>query len=249
MRAWNGRILQPINRVEHHSRHCRRNAELSFGTGRLSRASFPHHRRSDVYDRRGKRGKNHQRQENFNRRDHRTGNCPLGVFTASGNQKYFGSDLKIKKPRLFEKAGVLENQKFMIIPYQTKTKKLSGTNYAELRKHTLLILSRIKSETKRRPYIRSAYFNKQKIFFDYFWTHLMQKNSKERVRRLKYFEAALKVIKKSRNHPTSGENPHKKSEVLHRFAGLTEDGELFYIQVKEDRRSGKKYFMSCFPAE
>jgi hypothetical protein len=57
------------------------------------------------------------------------------------------------------------------------------------------------------------------------------------------------VIKNSRNHPTSEENPHKKGEILHRFAGLTKDKELFYVQIKEDKRSGKKYFMSCFPQE
>ena len=136
-----------------------------------------------------------------------------------------------------------------MIPYQTKIKKLSGTSYSEIKKEALVLFKQIKTKTKRRPYIRSAYFNKDKIFFDYFWTHLFQKNPKERMKRLKYFEAALEVIKKSRSHPTSEENPHKKGEMLHRFIGLTKDEELFYVQIKEDKRSGKKYFMSCFPVE
>lgn len=76
---------------------------------------------------------------------------------------------------------------------------------------------------------------------------MFQKRPKERMKRLKYFRAALDVIKNSKNHPTSEENPHKKGEILHRFIGLTESKELFYVQIKEDKRSGKKYFMSCFP--
>lgn len=136
-----------------------------------------------------------------------------------------------------------------MIPYPTKMRKLPGSNYSEVRKRALILFNQIEKRTKRRPYIRSAYFNKQKVFFDYFWQHLFQKNFKERTKRLKYFEAALEVIRKSRNHPTSFENPHKKGEILHRFAGLTKEKELFYVQIKEDKRSGKKYFMSCFPAE
>ena len=134
-----------------------------------------------------------------------------------------------------------------MIPYQTKIRKLSGTSYSEVRKQALAVFNEIKKRTKRKPYIKSAYFNKQKVFFDFFWPHLLQKSPKERMKRLKYFEAALEVIKNSRNHPTSEENPHKKGEILHRFAGLTKNRELFYVQIKEDKRSGRKYFMSCFP--
>jgi len=53
----------------------------------------------------------------------------------------------------------------------------------------------------------------------------------------------------SKNHPISEENPRKKGEIMHRFLGMTKDKELFYVQVKEDNRSGRKYFMSCFPLE
>ena len=59
-----------------------------------------------------------------------------------------------------------------MIPYSTKIKKLPGTNYTEVRKEALFLFNEIKRKTKRRPYIRSAYFNKQKVFFDYFWSHL-----------------------------------------------------------------------------
>jgi hypothetical protein len=34
---------------------------------------------------------------------------------------------------------------------------------------------------------------------------------------------------------------------LHRFKGRTADGHEFYVQIKDDRRSGRKDFMSVFP--
>lgn len=134
-------------------------------------------------------------------------------------------------------------------PFPTKTKKLPGTNYAKVRKYALVLYNQIKKKTKRKPYVRSAYFKKQKVFFDFFWEHLLQKNLKERVRRLKFFAAAVELIKNSRNHPITTENPHRSGELLHRFAGLTKEGELFYVQIKEERRSGAKHFMSCFPQD
>ena len=73
----------------------------------------------------------------------------------------------------------MQNSK--IIPYKTKEKRLSGTNYAEIKKEAQIIFNEIKRKTKRQPYIRSAYFKKQKVFFNYFWTHLAQKNLKEKV--------------------------------------------------------------------
>ena len=134
-----------------------------------------------------------------------------------------------------------------MIPYQTKIRKLSGTSDEETKRQARITFRGLESKTKRKPYVRSAYFNKQKIFFDYFWSHLNQKSPRERVKRLKFLKASIEVIKNSKNDPISQENPHKNSEILHRFAGLTKSKELFYVQNKEDKRSGKKYFMSCFP--
>ncbi len=136
-----------------------------------------------------------------------------------------------------------------MIPYQTKSNKLSGNSYGEIRNNAFFVFNRIKKKTKRRPYVRAPYFNKEKIFFDYFWKHLFQKSPKERCVRLRYFKAAIEVIEKSKNDPISTENPHKKGEILHRFAGFTKNKELFYVQIKQDKRSGAKYFMSCFPDE
>jgi len=82
--------------------------------------------------------------------------------------------------------------------YQTTSLIISGSNYAEVRRKALIYYSVIEKQTKRRPYIRSVYFKKQKIFFDYFWIHLAQKNAnKEKMRRLKLLAAGVELIKYS----------------------------------------------------
>lgn len=136
-----------------------------------------------------------------------------------------------------------------VIAYQTKAKKLSGTSYKEVHKKAQIAFSEIKRRTKRKPYVRSAYFHKQKIFFDFFWVHLRQKPIPEKIRRLKYFRTAIELIRHSRNHPYSMQNPNKKSEILHRFAGITKEKEMFFVQIKEHKRTGRKQLMSIFPSK
>jgi len=133
-----------------------------------------------------------------------------------------------------------------MIPYQTNKNIISGTSYAEMKKIVNRLFKNIEKKTKRKPYILSAYFKKQKIFFDYFWIHLFEKNHKERVKRLRYFEAALYLIRHSRNHPTIEKRETNKKQIFYRFAGLTKNKELFYVQIKENKKTGSKYFMSCF---
>ncbi len=134
--------------------------------------------------------------------------------------------------------------------YRTKAVRLAGSNFHEVRKRADSFYKRLKSQTKRRAYVRSAYFKKDKIFIDLFWQHLFDKNNwEDRTRRLKYFPAAVELIRYSHFEPTSKENPNKRSEILHRFAGVTNDNELFYVQIKEDKKSGQKYLISIFPEQ
>lgn len=110
------------------------------------------------------------------------------------------------------------------------------------------IFKRVQARTKRKPYLRSAYFNdKNKIFFDYFWIHLSQKPPKERMRRLRFFEAALELIRHSRYHPHSIFTADMPGESFHRFGGMTKRGTKFFVQIKEHKRTGRKQFMSVFP--
>lgn len=130
-----------------------------------------------------------------------------------------------------------------MIPYQTKSKKISGSSYGEVLKNAFRLYNEIEKKTKRKTYLRSAYFKKEKVFFDYFKKHIFQKSPRERMKRLKYFKAAIELIKYSKNKPIIKENG---KEVFYRFAGMTKERELFYVQIKENKK-GEKYFMSCFP--
>ena len=134
--------------------------------------------------------------------------------------------------------------------YQVKSDKLHGTNFSEICKSAFEIYKIIKKRSKRRSYVRSAYFNKEKIFLELFWQHLHEKlNHRDKVRRVRYFPCAIELIQHTKFDPESKENVDRKSEILHRFAGKTKNGEMFFVQIKEDKKSGQKWFMSVFPIE
>jgi hypothetical protein len=63
---------------------------------------------------------------------------------------------------------------------------------------------------------------------------------------LKYFGASIDLIKHSRNKPTSKSEIHSSGIILHRFYGITTEGDKFCVQIKEDKKRKKKFFMSCF---
>ncbi len=134
--------------------------------------------------------------------------------------------------------------------YQTKVGKLPGTEFKEVHKKAFALYQKIAKRTKRRPYIRSSYFKKDKVFLALFWQHLWDKYKwQDRMRRLKFFEAALELIQNSHFEPKSKENPNKNGEMLHRFTGTTKEKDLFFVQIKEDKKTGQKYLISVFPDE
>ena len=131
--------------------------------------------------------------------------------------------------------------------HKVRSKKIGYTRFADIIKRARKIFHDIEKKTKRRPHIRSAYFKKEKVFFDYFWAHIDQTSHIDRRRRLKYLPCAIELIEKSRFKPFSQPNPRKKGEILHRFAGLTPENELFYVQIKENTKTKQKFLMSVFP--
>jgi hypothetical protein len=133
--------------------------------------------------------------------------------------------------------------------HKVKASTSPGTDYEEVYPPARRLYNQIKAQTKRQPYVRSAYFNKDKVFIELFWVHLNQKNRKERNKRLKYYACGIELLRSTRQQPTTKKNPNKSNESMHRFAGLSPSGDLFYIQVKENRRTNRKDFMSVFPAE
>jgi len=137
----------------------------------------------------------------------------------------------------------------MVEIYRTRARKLAGTDYKEIHYKARALFSLIKSRTKRRPYIRSAYFNKEKIFLGIFWSHLYNKNLRDQKRRMRLLNCAIELIEKSRKAPATKESPNKSKEILHRFYGITPDNDSFYVQIKEDKNKNQKWLISIFPIE
>lgn len=132
--------------------------------------------------------------------------------------------------------------------YKTKAKKFSGTDFHEVHSKAFGSYTKIKKKSKRRTYIRSAYFKKDKIFIDLFWHHLFEKeNWRDRVRRMKYFDCALELIQNSSFKPNSTKDPNKSTEMLYRFYGITANNELFCVQIKENLKKKQKFLISVFP--
>ncbi len=129
--------------------------------------------------------------------------------------------------------------------YKCKSGLLPGHRYADVAKVARKIFKEIKTGSKRRPYIRSAYFRGEKIFLDNFWVHLSQKVLSDRVRRLKYFGCAIELIKKSKNKPIYKIKNNYKDEIFYRFIGMV-NHQYFAVQIKEDLKRKQKFLMSVF---
>ena len=97
--------------------------------------------------------------------------------------------------------------------YQSKINQLAGTDYKEVYGKARDIYKAIVRKSKRKPYIRPAYFNKEKIFLDYFWEHLHGKHPADRFRRLKFYASALDLIKNCNIDPVSVQNPNRPRDV------------------------------------
>lgn len=134
--------------------------------------------------------------------------------------------------------------------YKSKYGKLPGTSYAELIRFARQEYHAIQKQTPRRvPYVRSRYFTKDKVFLNTFWEHLKQKRLIEQTNRLKYYKCALDLLRNTSYTPESVFEKNNKGVLLHRFTGQTAEGAYFYVQVKDNRRTGRKEFMSVFPAK
>ena len=136
-----------------------------------------------------------------------------------------------------------------MVPYITKNRELSGTHFAEVAKKARLLIRSIESRTKRRAYVRSHYFKKEKIFLEYFWPHLNQKPERERLNRLKYLHCGIELIENTAQKPTSKINPNSRDEILHRFIGITNGGVVFCVQIKQNTKKNQKFLMSIFPTK
>lgn len=129
--------------------------------------------------------------------------------------------------------------------WKVKAPVISTSSYTRMRNSALSIYRERERKSKRKPYIRSAYFKKEKIFLHHFWNHLFEKNPKDRMRRMKFFGCALELLEHSTYPPEI--NYQTKKETLYRFYGKTSNDLAFVAQVKERNSTGNKFIISVFP--
>ena len=134
--------------------------------------------------------------------------------------------------------------------YKTKTKKFHGPHFHTVHRQAFGLYTEIKKKTKRRAYVRSVYFDKEKVFLDLYWHHLFEKsNWRDRLRRMRFFGCALELIQNSHFKPNQTKNPNDVNEMLYRFYGMDANNEVFCVQIKENLKKKQKFLISVFPAE
>ena len=105
----------------------------------------------------------------------------------------------------------------MVKIYRTKIAKIAGKDFKSVNSRVSEYYKKIKRKSKRRPYLRSAYFKKDKVFLEVLATSFLK------------------------------ENWNRRSEILHRFSGYTLEEDLFHVQIKEDKKTSQKWLVSIFP--
>ncbi|MGI9028251.1 MAG: hypothetical protein ACR2FM_05445 [Candidatus Saccharimonadales bacterium] len=130
--------------------------------------------------------------------------------------------------------------------YKSKYSKIAGTSYQEVVSQARKEYNHIRKQTKRQPYVRSRYY-KDKVFIKLFWDHLYEKNRGDIERRLRYYDCAIDLLRNNVNQPISTASSDKANGISQRFIGKTTDGDIFYVQVKQNKRTGRKDFISLFP--
>lgn len=105
-----------------------------------------------------------------------------------------------------------------------------------------------KRTPRRQAHVKSKYFKKDKVFINQFWIHLQQKRIGDQVRRTRLFLCAVDLIRNSTHNPDTLYSRSEQDTALHRFYGKTKDGLEFCVQIRESKRTGRKDFMSVFPA-
>ena len=130
--------------------------------------------------------------------------------------------------------------------YNTKYPQLSRSSYNEVLKRARQEYNVIAHSTKRQPYIKSKYFSGEKVFLAVFWMHLMDKNQKDRTKRLRFYKAALDLLRNSQINPDTITSAEDQRMLLYRFYGITKDCSYFCVQVKEDTRTKRNDFTSVF---
>jgi len=133
--------------------------------------------------------------------------------------------------------------------YQSKYGLLPGSSLGEIASSARRVYNDAIGKSRRKPGVNSKckFFKTPRVFLDLYWPHLNQKTAKERFRRIGLYKCALDTIRNSRVEPAVSKSGDGKS-VYYRFYGKSKEGVKFCVQVKEERKTGQKYFMSVYPS-
>lgn len=128
-----------------------------------------------------------------------------------------------------------------------KSSLIPGNSYERVNKPARLVHNKItRKNTRRQPYVRSKYFKGDKVFVNIFWNHMAQKRRGEQIRRAKLYECAIELLINNLLPPETTVKNNRSNELLYRFRGQV-NGIIFFVQVKQNKKSGRKDFMSVFP--
>ena len=130
--------------------------------------------------------------------------------------------------------------------WKVKAKPLPGSKLVVARSAFNKFFTKTFSGSKRKPYIRSKFFGKRKVFVHLFREHTYQKHRQEQIRRLKLFPAALDLIIHSTCKPLSKSHQTKSYLMLHRFYGRFSNGKAFAVQISENKKRSELFFLSVF---
>lgn len=134
--------------------------------------------------------------------------------------------------------------------FRSRFPQTTGFDYGQMMSYARREYHKIQKRTPRRsPYVRSKYFNKDKVFINTFWDHLKQKSTGDRRRRLVLFACGIDLIRHNTEPPTAVKHRASGNETLYRFDGLSLDGAPYAVQVKENIRSSRKDLISIFPKQ
>jgi hypothetical protein len=132
--------------------------------------------------------------------------------------------------------------------YSSKYNQIPTTSHAHVMHAARYEYHKVQKRTPRRqPYVKSKYFKGDKVFINQFWEHLKQKKIGDQLRRTRLFVCALDLIRYSTYAPDTVYKYEDPNISLHRFYGVTKGGVAYCVQIREDKRSGRKDFMSVFP--
>jgi hypothetical protein len=79
--------------------------------------------------------------------------------------------------------------------YRSKYSPIAGSSHAEVIQAARYEYHKIqKLSPRRQAYVKSRYFNKDKVFINQFWEHLKQKHPGDQLRRRSFSYALLTLL-------------------------------------------------------